>query len=78
MGSSGFSHDVRKDLYFFDSGFMNALMYIEDILLNYTVPYMPFTRADSLFTPHNMHLEAAQNMFNFLEEVEIARFELPT
>ncbi len=39
---------------------MNASVYVEDILLNYNVPYMAFVTADSLSMQGNTHPHVAQ------------------
>ncbi len=62
------SCEARPDLHFLDSSSMNSLMYIEDILLNYIVPYKPFLNADS-FMPDNAHPHVALWMLRFLEKV---------
>ncbi len=59
MNWGNISHDARTDLYFFHSSSVNTLMYIEDLLLNYIVPYMPFIGADSLFMQENVYPHVA-------------------
>ncbi len=53
------SHNARADLHFSDSGSVNALMSIEDILLNYAVHCMSFVSA-YLFMQDNAHPRMAQ------------------
>lgn len=73
----GISRDARTDLHFCDSGTVNASVYIEDILLNYVVPYMPFVGVGSLFMQDNARPHVARRTLKFLEEVEIALLEWP-
>ncbi len=51
--------DVKTNLHFFDSGSLNASTCIGDILLNYTVPYMIYVGAGSLFMQDNTILHVA-------------------
>ncbi len=67
----GISCDARIDLHFFNFGSVNVLKYMEDILLNCLVPYVPFVGADS-FMQDNASQHVAWRMLKFLEEVEIA------
>jgi len=73
----GISRDARTDLHFGDSGTVNASVYIEDILLNYVVPYMPFVGVGSFFMQKNARPHVARRTLKFLEEVEIALLEWP-
>ncbi len=58
---------------------INTLMYIEDVLLYYSMPCMSFVGTDSLFTQDNTYPLVVWWMLKFSEEVEIiARFEWPT
>ncbi len=44
-------------------------MYIEDVFLNYIVPYISFVGADFLFMQDNICQHVVRWMFKFLEEV---------
>ncbi len=63
-------HMVRGQIFIFLSDPVNISMYIEDVLLNYVVPYMPFVGTDSLCTQYIMRPHVAQSLV-FLEEYPI-------
>ncbi len=71
-------HVMWGQIFIFDSSYVNALMYSEDIFLNNVMLDMPLVGADSLFMQDNMRPCVAWQTIKFLEEVEIAWFEWST
>lgn len=77
MAWGGISFDARTELVFIENGTLNAHRYLQQVLEDHVVPFMATLGDDATFMHDNARPHTARVVTEYLDEVQITRFDWP-